>query len=312
MDKSEDRQSLSDSIGQNVSWDALLASISDNNRQGGTGNGGRGNSSNTEQAPDRSETAKQTDSYLPTLNLEDRTERESEKPLATGSDQAPNYHPSQALDLFNKYAAPDEKPLLKEWLKEGLSTAVHESVHLLSKDEHGGYLLPDGTRKPRIDADKEFGRDNYLPTPKSTINGIPPIQGMTDTYLNGKEAASSATDFGFWLDELNAYNSETLLHQEKGGKDVNVNFTGVTMFGAGLMQYMNKLSPQQSSKLVSEHGDTLRKMWKTTEDAMAYGASQGFPTEASNYFNSFFSSLDNRRAMEKLMGRPLRIPQRFD
>lgn len=222
--------------------------------------------------------------------------------------QSTDYRPAKALDLFKQHATPDEKPLLKEWLKQGLSTAVHESFHLLSKEELGGYLMPDLTRFPRIDADKQFGRDNYLPTPKATITGMPKIPGMTDTYLTGRQAASSATDFGFWIDELNAYSAETLLHKENGGQGVDVNFTGVTMFGAGFLQYLNKLTANQQRRLVTEHGETLRKVWSTTEDALAYGA-QRFPTDSANYFNSFFSKPENKKAVEQLMGRKLRIPK---
>lgn len=82
----------------------------------------------------------------------------------------------------------------------GLATAVHESVHLLT-DEKDAYPLidggavrrpPEGLRffAPRQIAGKFDRRDIYV-----------------QTYL-GRGAASSADDFRFLLDELNAYSHD--------------------------------------------------------------------------------------------------------
>lgn len=203
---------------------------------------------------------------------------------------------------------PDASRMWRETEKDGVSTAAHETVHALSRDELGGYLFPDGTRARRIESD--FGRDSYLPEPKSLLNDFPKIPGMSDIYIHGDtgQPASSTKNFGFLLDELNAYNTESFLHMQGSISADDVNFTGTMMLGSGMMGYINRLTPEQRERLFKEHGDTLRKMWVFTRQAMAHGLGR-LPSDKEEWFKAFLSNPENRKGIEQLMGRPENAPQ---
>jgi hypothetical protein len=82
----------------------------------------------------------------------------------------------------------------------GLSTAVHESVHILT-EERDAYPLIAGGSIRRV---HEVSR--FYP-PREIANSFNQGDIYVQTYLH-RGAASSADDFGFLLDELNAYSHD--------------------------------------------------------------------------------------------------------
>lgn len=158
----------------------------------------------------------------------------------------------------------------------GLSTAVHESVHLLTSEKDAYPLIDGGLAKrpseslrffpPRQIAGKFDARDSYV-----------------QTYLR-PGAASSSDDFRFLLDELNAYshdlNSSVRLaslrrpeHGEVGHRD------GLAALMAFATSYVN--TARQSVPATWENlqrpevKETVRTLWTQAEQALA--ASCGIP-----------------------------------
>lgn len=100
------------------------------------------------------------------------------------------------------YQALAEKRHFTHWitcddLQTGLATAVHESVHLLSA-EWDAYPLIDGRRLPRVQDDAA------LFAPMDIAAHYPRANMFVETYLRPGQA-SSADEFGYLLDEMNAY-----------------------------------------------------------------------------------------------------------
>jgi hypothetical protein len=158
----------------------------------------------------------------------------------------------------------------------GLATAVHESVHLLTSEKEAYPLIEGGVVKrpseslrffpPRQIAGKFDARDTYV-----------------QTYLR-PGAASSADDFRFLLDELNAYshdlNSSTQLvslrrpeHGEVGHRD------GLAALMAFVMSYTDTARQSVPATWESlqrpETKETVRTLWMQAEKALA--ASCGVP-----------------------------------
>jgi hypothetical protein len=107
-----------------------------------------------------------------------------------------------APDSFSIYATITDKKFFLSWitcddLQLGLSTAVHESVHHLTED-HDAFPLLDGHELPRPHEVSKF-------FPPSAIAGKFDRKDMfAFTYLRPGQA-SSASDFMYLLDEMNAY-----------------------------------------------------------------------------------------------------------
>jgi hypothetical protein len=158
----------------------------------------------------------------------------------------------------------------------GLSTAVHESVHLLTSEKDAYPLVDGGLAKrpseslrffpPREVARKFDGRDAYV-----------------QTYLR-RGAASSADDFRFLLDELNAYthdlsSSVRLVslrrpeHGEVGHRD------GLAALMSFVMSYADTARQSVPGTWESlqrpETKETVRTLWIQAETALA--ASCGIP-----------------------------------
>jgi hypothetical protein len=107
-----------------------------------------------------------------------------------------------APEGFAVYADIKDKKFFLNWincddLQLGLSTAVHESVHHLTED-HDAFPLLDGHQLPRPHQVSKF----FAP---SAIAGKFGRNDMfAPTYLH-PGSASSASDFLYLLDEMNAY-----------------------------------------------------------------------------------------------------------
>src|SRR6202162_3776041 len=107
-----------------------------------------------------------------------------------------------APDSYSVYADMKDRKFFLSWincddLQLGLSTAVHESVHHLTED-HDAFPLLDHHEIPRPHEVSKF-------YPPSAILGKFARNDMfASTYLHPGRA-SSASDFLYLLDEMNAY-----------------------------------------------------------------------------------------------------------
>src|SRR5262245_10046659 len=82
----------------------------------------------------------------------------------------------------------------------GLATAVHESVHLLTSEKEAYPLIEGGVAKRPSESLRFF-------PPREIARKFDARDAYVQTYLR-PGAASSADDFRFLLDELNAYSHE--------------------------------------------------------------------------------------------------------
>jgi hypothetical protein len=110
-----------------------------------------------------------------------------------------------APDGFRVYAQLERKTDFTQWIdcanvQLGLTTAVHEGTHILT-DQLGAYPLIGGGTAPRVGASRSLVR------PGVVAGRFPPDSSFVTTYLK-PGAATSAEEFGYLLDELNAYSHD--------------------------------------------------------------------------------------------------------
>ena len=92
----------------------------------------------------------------------------------------------------------------------GLATAVHESVHMLTEQKDAYPLIAGGSVK-RVHALSRFA------PPREVARKFDQSDTYVQTYLR-RGQASSADDFTYLLDELNAYSHERAGTLAKGQK----------------------------------------------------------------------------------------------
>ncbi len=158
----------------------------------------------------------------------------------------------------------------------GLATAVHESVHLLTSEKEAYPLIDGGVAKRPSESLRFF-------PPREVSRKFDVRDAYVQTYLR-PGAASSADDFRFLLDELNAYshdlNASVQLvslrrpeHGEVGHRD------GLAALMSFVMTYAD--TARQSVPATWENlqrpetKETVRTLWTQAEKALA--ASCGIP-----------------------------------
>src|SRR5687767_8365711 len=148
-------------------------------------------------------------------------------------------------DGYAVYAAMRNKVDFVRWitcddLQLNLTTAVHESVHLLTHEKDGYPLIGGGVlRRP-----KELAR--YY-APRGIAGRFDAGDMFVKTYL-GRGAASSADDFTYLLDELNAYSHDLnsavkLAPLHKGGGQA-AHRDGLSALMAFVMRYVGVAQAQ--------------------------------------------------------------------
>ncbi|MPZ41640.1 MAG: hypothetical protein GEU95_27070 [Rhizobiales bacterium] len=103
------------------------------------------------------------------------------------------------------YRAMTDKKQFMVWLTcddvhLGLSTSVHESVHMLTHERNAFPLIEGGEIRRPHEVSKFF-------PPREIAKKFDPKDAYVQTYLR-PGAASSANDFLYLLDELNAYSHD--------------------------------------------------------------------------------------------------------
>jgi hypothetical protein len=211
------------------------------------------------------------------------------------------------------YAAlPDKRHFLRfltcDDVVLGLATAVHESVHLLTGDRDA-YPLIDGTQIKRPPEGLRF----YAP--REIAGKFDRRDIYVQTYLR-RGGASSADDFRFLLDELNAYTHD--LHSavqlaslrrpdgEVGHRD------GLAALMTFLMSYTDTAErsvPATWERLQRpETKRVIETLWTQAEKVLASSCSlRGFGGEDRRHI-AFLADRRNGSSLEHLIGRPLARP----
>ncbi|RCS25690.1 hypothetical protein DUT91_02635 [Phyllobacterium salinisoli] len=194
-----------------------------------------------------------------------------------------------------------------------LATAVHESVHMLT-EERDAYPLINGGNVKR---------------PHETANFFPPklIAGQMaknfndplfiQTYLK-PGSASSADDFMYLLDELNAYSHDlnsasklTSVHTNDSQVDHRDGLAAMMAFVAGYAAEARKNHPGTWQGLnAPKTAKVVQTLWKQAEKTMA--ASCGIPNFGTNdrAYLGYVCNKKNASALGEILGRSPSCPTR--
>lgn len=214
---------------------------------------------------------------------------------------------SLAPDGFAVYAAIEDKRFFLHWItcddvQLGLSTAVHESVHHLTED-HDAFPLIDRSEVKRPHEVSKF----FAP---SVIAGKFMPDDLVTTYLQpGK--ASSATDFLYLLDELNAYSHDlnaavalNSLHPTDESVDHRDGLAALMAFVAVYVETAEESHPETWSGLQKPAvAKTVSALWGQAERVMASSCSiPDFGTDDRMFIRQFCEDKP-RSALRRILGR---------
>jgi hypothetical protein len=191
----------------------------------------------------------------------------------------------------------------------GLSTAVHESVHLLTSEKEAYPLIEGGVAKRPSESLRFFA-------PRDIARKFDARDAYVQTYLR-RGAASSADDFRYLLDELNAYShdlgsSVRLVslrrpeHGEVGHRD------GLAALMSFVMSYAD--TARQSVPATWENlqrpetKETVRTLWTQAEQALT--SSCGIPAFGRDDRKpiAFLCDPRNQAGLTDLLGRAPACP----
>jgi hypothetical protein len=206
------------------------------------------------------------------------------------------------------YRAMTDKKQFLVWLTcddvhLGLSTSVHESVHMLTHERDAFPLIEGGEiRRPHAvskfyaprEISRQFdGKDNYV-----------------RTYLR-PGAASSATDFMYLLDELNAYSHDlnsavqlVSLQRRDRQADHRDGLAALMSFVLSYVQTAEKSKPATWEGLMREEPrKVVQTLWAQAETVLASSCSiRGFGMKDRSYI-AYMHKPENNSALTKLLGR---------
>lgn len=209
--------------------------------------------------------------------------------------------------------APDKK-FFWNWVKcddvqLGLTTAVHETVHMLT-EEYNAYPLINGKRLPRLPE-----RRPLFP-PRLASQHFNAESGFVTTYMK-PGSASSAEEFGYLLNELNAYTHD--LHAAV--QLVSLGSPGRSVYHrdglAALMAFVSTYTEEARAK----HPETWRELqnntelrrtvatlWDQAEQVMGNSCrTDGYGLEAPEFLEHFCKATI-KHALGTLLGRPPLCP----
>lgn len=211
-------------------------------------------------------------------------------------------------DGYAIYAAMRRKADFVRWImcddvQLSLTTAVHESVHLLTHEKDGYPLIEGGV----LHRPKELVR--YY-APKGIAGRFDAGDMFVKTYL-GRGAASSADDFTYLLDELNAYShdlhSAVKLAPLHKGDGQAAHRDGLSALMAFVMRYVGMAQAQHPATWQGlqqpEAKQVVQKLWTQAETVLA--SSCAFPaygTKDKTYIG-FLCNVGNAAPLAGLLGR---------
>lgn len=211
------------------------------------------------------------------------------------------------------YVAMTDKKLFLTFLtcddvQLGLSTAVHESVHILTSDKDAYPLIAGGSIRRQHSVSK-------FVAPKEIAKRFDRTDMFVQTYLR-PGAASSADDFMYLLDELNAYSHDLhsavkLVSLHKGGGQVP-HRDGLSALMSFVMSYIDTARQQHPATWQGlqrpEMKTLVQTLWSQAETALASSCGlPGFGSQDRTYVGSICSRR-NGEALGELLGRPLICP----
>jgi hypothetical protein len=206
-------------------------------------------------------------------------------------------------------AMPDKKQFL-HWITCGdvplsLTTAVHESVHIMT-EQKDGYVLLDGTVLRRPHALSKF----Y--PPRQIAGAFDRNDIHVQTYLR-PGAASSAQDATYLLDELNAYTHDLntaigLVPMPKGRSGEAAHRDGLSALMAFVMKYVENAREKNTATWQGlkqpETTKVVRTLWDQAEKVLASSCGiRGFGENDKKHI-SFMCQSKNSSALAELLGRP--------
>jgi hypothetical protein len=211
-------------------------------------------------------------------------------------------------DGYSIYEQIDDKQFFRSWitckdLQLDLSTAVHESTHHVTA-QHDAFPLVNGGEIGRPHQVSKF----YAP---SLIAAKFAPSDFVHMYLTPGEA-SSATDFLYLLDELNAYSHDLnaavdleSLHPRDAEVDHRDGLAALMAFVAVYVETAKESEPVTWSGLQQPAvAKTVATLWRHAEQVM--GSSCRIPNigdEDKTYIRRFCEA-GARAAMQTILGRP--------
>jgi hypothetical protein len=214
---------------------------------------------------------------------------------------------ASAPDGFTIYQQIKDKKFFMNWIscddaQLGLATAVHESVHFITADSDAFPLVNGGEIKRPHEVSSFFA--------PSLIAGKFKASDFVTTYLR-RGSASSATDFMYLLDELNAYthdlNAAVDLNGLRSSDEQIDGRDGLAALMAFVALYAERaeesepdtwrgLQKPQVAKTVSE-------LWGRAERVMASSCNiPNFGTEDRAYIRQFCQAKP-QASLQKILGR---------
>jgi len=185
----------------------------------------------------------------------------------------------------------------------GLATAVHESVHILTEEKDGYPLIDGGIARRSQEVARYFA-------PKEIAKRFDRSDMFVQTYLR-PGAASSADNFTFLLDELNAYSHDLnsavkLVPLHKGDGQVS-HRDGLAALMSFVMGYVDAARQQNSATWQGLQRPEPRKLvqtlWAQAETVLA--SSCGIPRFGSRdrQYVGFICARQNGDALADVLGR---------
>jgi len=184
----------------------------------------------------------------------------------------------------------------------GLSTAVHESVHILTEQLDAYPLITGGS------VQRQHLVSRFYP-PREIAGKFKADDSYVQTYLR-RGAASSADDLLYLLDELNAYSHDLTsatklvdLHKRDGQVDHRAGLAALMSF---LMHYVEVArggkAPTWEGLRRPEIKTVIETLWQQAESALVGSlAIRGFGGET---YLAHICERRNGEALAELLGRP--------
>lgn len=211
-------------------------------------------------------------------------------------------------DGYSIYEQIDDKQFFRSWitcddLQLGLSTAVHESTHHVTS-QHDAFPLVNGGQIGRPHEVSKF----YAP---SLIAAKFAPGNFVDTYLTPGEA-SSATDFMYLLDELNAYSHDlnaAVDLESLRPHDVEVEhrdgLAALMAFVAVYVETAKESEPVTWGGLQEPAvAKTVAALWKRAEQVIVSSCRIPNIGGADKTYIRRFCEAGPRSAMQTILGRP--------
>ncbi len=207
------------------------------------------------------------------------------------------------------YRATDDKAFFTRWItcddvQLGLATAVHETVHMITEDKDAYPLIGGGSIK-RVHAVSSF----Y--PPREIAGRFDRNSTYVETYLR-PGAASSADEFSYLLDELNAYthdlNSVIALQPLRNPVFQVDHRDGLASLMSFVMAYVDTAQRSKPKTWEGLQRPEVKKLiqtiWGQAETVLA--KSCGIPGigNEDRKLIAFMSDKKNNAAMNTILGRP--------